>query len=198
MPPAVWLHPSLWSWVRCPWQPSWPSQSSLRPLYRAWHYWPRPPPPSSLNAFLVSAGSPLPLRLFSSCGEQGPFELCCMTSHCGGFSCCGVRAPGHARFRSCGSRAPEHRLNSWSPGAWWLQGMRDLPGAGIEPTPPALAGRLLSPECFQMSCISDFAQPSSQGRPLPLESSLGTILSSPWGLSLDNWVHPTVNHSSTQ
>ena len=37
-------------------------------------------------------------------------------SHCGGFSCCGAQALGHAAFSSCGSQALEHRLNSC--GSW--------------------------------------------------------------------------------
>ena len=42
------------------------------------------------------AGSSWPLRLFSSCGEQGLLSSCrAGTSHCGGFSCWGAQAPGH-------------------------------------------------------------------------------------------------------
>ena len=52
--------------------------------------------------------------LLSSCGVRA--------SHCGGFSCCGVVAPQ----------------------AHLLHGMWNLPGRGIEPMSPALAGRLLS------------------------------------------------------
>ena len=41
---------------------------------------------------------------------------------------------------SCGSRAPGHRLNSCSMRALLLPSMWDLPGPGIEPVSPALAG----------------------------------------------------------
>ena len=57
-------------------------------------------------------------------------------SHCGGFSCCGVRA--------LGTRALEHRLSSCGSRAQLLRGMWDLPGPGVEPMSPALAGRFLT------------------------------------------------------
>ena len=76
---------------------------------------------------VVARGAPL----LSSCGAGA--------SHCGVFSCCGARAPG-AWARSCGSWALEHRLNSCGPQAYLLRGMRDLPGSGLEPASPALAG----------------------------------------------------------
>ena len=43
---------------------------------------------------------------------------------------------------SCGSRALEHRLSSCSARAQLLRGMWDLPGPGLEPVSPALAGGL--------------------------------------------------------
>ena len=65
------------------------------------------------------------------CGAQA--------SHCGGFSCCGARALGKrasvvvARgLSSCGTRAS------------LLHGTWDLPGPGIEPVSPALAGGFLT------------------------------------------------------
>ena len=68
-------------------------------------------------------------------------------SHCGGFSCCGTwalgtRAPVVAArgLSSCGSRAPERRLSSCGARAQLLRGMWDLPGPGLEPMSPALAG----------------------------------------------------------
>ena len=72
-------------------------------------------------------------------------------SHCGGFSCCGARAPGawasvvvaHG-LSSCGLRALEHRLSSCGARAQLLRGMWDLPGPGLEPVFPALAGRFLT------------------------------------------------------
>ena len=72
-------------------------------------------------------------------------------SHCSGFSCCGARALGMwasvvvARgLSSCGSWALEHRLSSCGALAQLLRGMWDLPGPGIEPVSPALAGGFLT------------------------------------------------------
>ena len=43
---------------------------------------------------------------FSSCGERGLLFVCSVqSSHCSGFSCCGVWAVGHAGFSSCGVQA---------------------------------------------------------------------------------------------
>ena len=49
-----------------------------------------------------------------------------------------------AGFSSCGSRALEHRLSSCGARAWLLRGMWDLPGPGLEPVSPALAGVFLT------------------------------------------------------
>ena len=73
-------------------------------------------------------------------------------SPCSGFSCCGARALGlwasvvaaHG-LSSCGSRALELRLSSCGAWAYLLRGMWDLPGPGIEPMSPALAGGFLTP-----------------------------------------------------
>ena len=50
----------------------------------------------------------------------------------------------HAGFSSCGSRALERRLSSCDARAQLLHGMWDLPGPGLEPVFPALAGRFLT------------------------------------------------------
>ena len=50
----------------------------------------------------------------------------------------------HSGFSSCGSQALEHRLGSCGARAQLLRGMWDLPGPGIEPVSPALAGRFIS------------------------------------------------------
>ena len=70
------------------------------------------------------------------CGAQA--------SHCGGFFCCGARALGvrasvvvACGLSSCGSWALERRFSSCG-------GMWDLPGPGIEPVSPALAGGFLT------------------------------------------------------
>ena len=72
-------------------------------------------------------------------------------SRCGGFPCCAARAPGAwasaaaARgLSSCGSRTLECRLSSRGARAQLLCGMWDLPGPGLKPVCPALAGRLLT------------------------------------------------------
>ena len=68
-------------------------------------------------------------------------------SHCGGFSLCGAQGLGAwasvvavRGLSSCDSRAVEHRLSSCGAQASLLHGMCDLPGPGIEPMSPALAG----------------------------------------------------------
>ena len=72
-------------------------------------------------------------------------------SHCSGFSCCRARALGTqasvvvARgLSSCGSPALECRLSSCGARAYLLRGMWDLPGPGLEPVSPAMAGRFLT------------------------------------------------------
>ena len=66
--------------------------------------------------------------------------LCCgaWASHCGGFlfQCVG--------FSSCGSQALERRLSSCGTWAQTLCDMWDLPGPGIKPVSPALAGGFLT------------------------------------------------------
>ena len=93
----------------------------------------------SIYLFLAALGLHCCTRASSSCGAQA--------SHCGGFSCCGARALGAwasvvatRGLSSCGSRAPERRLSSRGIRAQLLRGMWDLPGPGIEPVSPALAG----------------------------------------------------------
>ena len=77
------------------------------------------------------------------CGAQA--------SHCGIFSCCGAQALGMRasvvaarRLSCCGSQALECRLSSCGPRAQLLRGMWDLPGPGLEPLSPALAGGFLT------------------------------------------------------
>ena len=66
-------------------------------------------------------------------------------------SCCGAQAIGAwasvvaARgLSSCGLQALECRLSSRGARALLLHGMWDLPGPGIEPVSPALAGGFLT------------------------------------------------------
>ena len=87
-------------------------------------------------------------------------------SHCSGFSRCGARAPDMRasvvaahRLSSCGSRALERRLSSYGTQAQLLHSMWDLPGPGLEPVSPALAGGFLTtappgkPGCFLKAFI---------------------------------------------
>ena len=59
----------------------------------------------------------------------------------------------HAGFSSCGSWALESRLGSCGARTWLFCGMWDLPGPGIEPMSPALAG--------------GFSTTAPQGKPSP-------------------------------
>ena len=91
------------------------------------------------------------VRAFSSCGEQGYSSL-----QCEGFSLRWLlllRSTGsrHSGFcsvarglSSCGSRALECRLSSYGARASLLHGMWELPGPGLEPLSPALAGGFLT------------------------------------------------------
>ena len=72
-------------------------------------------------------------------------------SHCDGFSCCGAQALGRwasvvvaCGLSSCGLWAPKHRLSSCVTRALLLRGMWSLPGPGLEPVSPALAGGFLT------------------------------------------------------
>ena len=81
-------------------------------------------------------------------------------SHCGGFFCCGAWALGAGAsvvvargLSSCGSRALERRLSSCGAWAQLLCVMWDLPGPGLEPVSPALAGRFLTTVPPGKSCV---------------------------------------------
>ena len=74
-------------------------------------------------------------------------------SHCGGFSCCGTQAIGRTGFSSSGSQALERRLSSCGAQAQLLHGMWDLPGPGLEPVSPALAGGFLTTAQPGKSCF---------------------------------------------
>ena len=87
--------------------------------------------------------------------------LCCargftLVSESGGYSslrCVGLlrwllllwsTGSRRAGFSSCGSQALECRLSSCGAWAQLLRGMWDLPGPGLEPVSPALAGGFLT------------------------------------------------------
>ena len=95
----------------------------------------------SIFFFLIALGLGCCVCASLLCGARA--------SHCGGFSCCGAQALGTQasvvvahRLSSCGSQALEHRLSSCGAWASLLRGMWDLPGPGLKPVSPALAGRL--------------------------------------------------------
>ena len=86
-------------------------------------------------------------RLSLVAASRGYSSLRCMGFSCSGFSCGGAQALGTRAsvvaahgLSSCGSRALEHRLASCGTQAQLLRGMWDLPGPGLEPVFPALAG----------------------------------------------------------
>ena len=99
--------------------------------------------------------------LFSSCSEQGlPLVAVCellIVAASLVARALGARASVVVtrRLSSCGSRALEHKLSSCGARAYLLPGMWDLPGPGLEPVSPALAGGFLTtvppgkpPTCF--------------------------------------------------
>ena len=104
-------------------------------------------------------------------------------SHCGGFSCCRARALGAwasvvvaCRLSRCGSRALEHRLSNCGTRAQLLCGMWDLPGPGLEPMSPALAGGFLTTAppgkslkhiCFDGHCSSTEDKGTKNNKILP-------------------------------
>ena len=80
--------------------------------------------------FWVTLGLHCLVWAFSSWGKRGLLFSCgARASHCSGFSCCRAQAREH-QPSSCGTRA----LLRWS--VW------NLPGPGIKPMSPTLAGRL--------------------------------------------------------
>ena len=104
-----------------------------------------------LYLFLAVLGLRFCARAFSSCGERGPLFIA-------------VRGP----LTVAASLVVEHRLQTRrlsSCGSWaqLLRGMWDLPGPGLEPVSPALAGR--------------FPTTAPPGKPLPpfLKSFLSRI-----------------------
>ena len=68
----------------------------------------------------------------------------------------------HAGFSSCGLRAPERRGSSCGARAQLLRGMWDLPGPGLEPVFPALAGGFLTTAPPGKSCWTSQQQHQSQ------------------------------------
>ena len=128
-------------------------------------------------------------RAVSSCGEWGLLFVVVRGLLIAVASRCGARALGawasvvvaHG-LSSCGLWALEHRLSSCGTRAQLLRGMWDLPGPGLEPVSPALAGGFLTTEPpgkplpgFLRQCLSAIFQDSG---PLRLYRFLGCCLSS--------------------
>ena len=106
---------------------------------------------------------------FSSCGQQGlPSRWGAWTSQCCGFSCCRGQALG---FRA--SVVAAGRLSSCGIWTLLLHSMWDLPGSGIEPTSPALAGWLLSTVSPGKSCTRGLTNEKSKSVLEYLQSTEG-------------------------
>lgn len=112
-----------------------------------WEDLPKPIPLFFKAICFCCTGSPLLCVGFLSV----PLSICGVGSHCGGFPCCrawlqGARASvvvAH-RLSSFCSQVLEHKLSSCCPWASLLRVMWKLPGSGLEPVSPALAGRFFT------------------------------------------------------
>ena len=95
---------------------------------------------------LVAASGGYSLLQCTGCSLQWLLLLQSRGSRHAGFSSCSRRAPVVVAggLSSFGSQALERRLSSCGAGAELLRGMRDLPGPGLEPVSPALAGGFLT------------------------------------------------------
>ena len=105
----------------------------------------------SFFLFFGCVGSFVAAHGHSLVAARGALHCGVQSSHCGGFSCCGAQVLSRwasvvvaCRLSNCGSRALERRLNSCGTRAYLLHGMWDLPGPGLEPMSPALAGGFLT------------------------------------------------------
>ena len=108
--------------------------------------------------------------LFSSGSEQGLLSSCsARASDCRGFSC-GAWTVGYPGFSSCGSQALGHRFNSCGTWAYFLRGIWDLFGSGIEPVFPTLVSRFFTTEpsekppaiCYYTGQVPDGKQECSE------------------------------------
>ena len=96
--------------------------------------------------FYGCTGSLLLRGLSLVAASRGYSSLRCAGSRHAGFSICGTWA------QQLWLAALEHRLSSCGTQAQLLLSMWDLPGAGIKPVSPALAGRFLTTEPPGKSC----------------------------------------------
>ena len=100
-------------------------------------------------SFLPVLRLPCCMGFFSGCGEPWPLSSCgTKASRWVGFSGCRAQALGllaaaavACGLSSCSSWALEPRFSCCGPWAQLLHGMWNLPGPGIKPVSPALAGR---------------------------------------------------------
>ena len=110
--------------------------------------------------FLAVLGLRFCARAFSSCGERGPLFI----AVCGPLTVAASLAAEH--------RLQTHRLSSCGSRAQLLRGMWDLPGPGLEPMSPALAGR--------------FSTTAPPGKPLPSLLYVSCVLKNDHLLCLTN------------
>ena len=97
--------------------------------------------------FLTALGLRCCAQALSSCGERALlFVVVQQASHRGGFPCCRAQAlsTGASVVWHTGSVVVAHGLSSCGSRAQLLRGMWDLPGPGLKPVSPALAGGLLT------------------------------------------------------
>ena len=89
-------------------------------------------------------------------------------------------------FSGCGFRALEHRLIRCGAWAWFLCGTWDLPGPGIKPVSPVLAGRFLSTVPPGKSKSSKFFVPKVEllGLFSPLWNPFCLCFITSWGLRI--------------
>ena len=96
-----------------------------------------------LFLFLAALGLRCCARAFSSCREHGLLFVAVrgLTAVASLVAEHRLQARG---LSSCGLRTVEHRLSSCGAQAQLLCGMWDLPGSGLKPVSPALAGGFLT------------------------------------------------------
>ena len=94
--------------------------------------------------FLPALGLRCCTRAFSSCGEQGLLFVAVLGLLIAVLLLSQRTGSRGTGFSSCGLWVPEHRLSSCGAWAQLLCGMWDLPGAGIKPVSPALAGGFIT------------------------------------------------------
>ena len=128
-------------------------------------------------------------RDFFSCSEQGLLFIAVP-----GFSLRWLlllRSTGSRRvgFSSCGSRALGHRLSNCGKRAYLLCSMWDLPGPGLKPVSPALAGGFLTtvPPGKPGGCFN--RKEKEIGRAIVNQESMAFHWLSPWrkGIFFSYW-----------